>query len=334
MALHLPLGRGFYAEGMKKWMLTPLLGLGLVACAPTQTVLTPNPPLKGPGIVATVTEQPAAPQVTQTTTTVTETTTTAPAPATPAPVPSTPATPTPAPAPVTPAPVTPAPVTPTPATPAPATQTTAATVTQTPAPAATPAPATPVSEWTTLAPRSAERRTSFTAAEQVIDASKSYRAILKTSKGDVVVSLDAGAAPLAVNNFVFLALNRFYDGTRFHRVIEGFMAQGGDPQSADPALRERWGTGGPGYSFANERSSLTFNRAGVLAMANAGPDTNGSQFFITFGPTEFLNGGYTIFGQVEGGMDAVNRLTRNYDNAGPIAGTEADVLNSVEIQVK
>ena len=321
---------------MKKWMLTPLLGLGLVACAPTQTaVLTPNPPLKGPGIVATVTEEPAAPaaQTPAATTTTTTTTVTETPPATPAPVTSTPATP--------------APVTSTPATPAPVTETTAATVTQTPAPQSpatqspatqTPAPAaapvTPVSEWTTLAPRSAERRTSFTAAEQVIDASKSYRAILKTSKGDVVVSLDAGAAPLAVNNFVFLALNRFYDGTRFHRVIEGFMAQGGDPQSADPALRERWGTGGPGYSFANERSSLTFNRAGVLAMANAGPDTNGSQFFITFGPTEFLNGGYTIFGQVEGGMDAVNRLTRNYDNAGPIAGTEADVLNSVEIQVK
>ncbi|QII21705.1 peptidylprolyl isomerase [Deinococcus wulumuqiensis R12] len=185
-----------------------------------------------------------------------------------------------------------------------------------------------------MAPLSAERRTSFTAAEQVIDASKSYRAVLKTSKGDVVVRLDAGAAPLAVNNFVFLALNRFYDGTRFHRVIEGFMAQGGDPQSADLAQKDAWGTGGPGYSFANERSSLTFNRAGVLAMANAGPDTNGSQFFITFGPTEFLNGGYTIFGQVESGMDTVNGLTRNYDNAGPIAGTEADVLNSVEIQVK
>ncbi|WP_278914649.1 peptidylprolyl isomerase [Deinococcus wulumuqiensis] len=326
---------------MKKWMLTPLLGLGLVACAPTQTaVLTPNPPLKGPGIVATVTEEPAAPATsaqtttettTTTTTTVTETPPASPAPASPAPVTSTPATP---------APVTSTPATPAPAAPAPVTETTAATVTQTPAtqtPApqtAAPAPVTPVSEWTALAPLSAERRTSFTAAEQVIDASKSYRAVLKTSKGDVVVSLDAGAAPLAVNNFVFLALNRFYDGTRFHRVIEGFMAQGGDPQSADLAQKDAWGTGGPGYSFANERSSLTFNRAGVLAMANAGPDTNGSQFFITFGPTEFLNGGYTIFGQVESGMDTVNGLTRNYDNAGPIAGTEADVLNSVEIQVK
>lgn len=321
---------------MKKWMLTPLLGLGLVACAPTQTaVLTPNPPLKGPGIVATVTEEPAAPATaaqtttettTTTTTTVTETPPASPAPASPAPVTSTPATP---------APVTSTPATPAPAAPAPVTETTAATVTQTPAPqTAAPAPVTPVSEWTALAPLSAERRTSFTAAEQVIDASKSYRAVLKTSKGDVVVSLDAGAAPLAVNNFVFLALNRFYDGTRFHRVIEGFMAQGGDPQSADLAQKDAWGTGGPGYSFANERSSLTFNRAGVLAMANAGPDTNGSQFFITFGPTEFLNGGYTIFGQVESGMDTVNGLTRNYDNAGPIAGTEADVLNSVEIQVK
>ena len=317
---------------MNKWILTPLLGLGLVACAPTQTaVLTPNPPLKGPGIVAevngastTTTGTTSAGTTTAGTTTigttseqtattaVTETTSSAPATATPATAPA----------------------------PVPAAQTTAATVTQTPAAQApttqTPAaaPATTADGWTTLAPRSAERRTSFTAAEQVIDASKSYRAVLHTSKGDVTVNLDAKAAPLAVNNFVFLSLNHFYDGTRFHRVIEGFMAQGGDPQSADPALRDRWGTGGPGYQFANERSSLTFGRAGVLAMANAGPDTNGSQFFITFGPTEFLNGGYTIFGQVDGGMDAVNKLTRNYNNAGPIAGTEADVLNSVEIQVK
>ena len=332
MDLHLPLGRGFYAEGMKKWMLTPLLGLGLVACAPTQTaVLTPNLPLKGPGIVAEV--NGAAPAATSTTTAVTTTTPgTTPAATTTEQTTMTTVTETPAaPAAATPAPATPATSASTPA-PAPATQTTAATVTQTPS--ATPAPATTADGWTTLAPRSTERRTSFTAAEQVIDASKSYRAVLHTSKGDVTVNLDAKAAPLAVNNFVFLALNHFYDGTRFHRVIEGFMAQGGDPQSADTALSDRWGTGGPGYQFANERSSLTFNRAGVLAMANAGPDTNGSQFFITFGPTEFLNGGYTIFGQVDSGMDAVNKLTRNYNNAGPIAGAQADVLNSVESQVK
>jgi len=301
---------------MKKWMLTPLLGLGLVACAPTQTaMLTPNPPLKGPGIVAEV--NGAAPATSTTTAVTTTTPGTTTAATTTEQTTMTTVTETPAaPAAATPAPATSAS---TPA-PVPATQTTAATVTQTPA--------------ATLAPRSAERRTSFTAAEQVIDTSKSYRAVLHTSKGDVTVNLDAKAAPLAVNNFVFLALNHFYDGTRFHRVIEGFMAQGGDPQSADTALSDRWGTGGPGYQFANERSSLTFNRAGVLAMANAGPDTNGSQFFITFGPTEFLNGGYTIFGQVDSGMDAVNKLTRNYNNAGPIAGAQADVLNSVEIQVK
>ncbi|MDO4246630.1 MAG: peptidylprolyl isomerase [Deinococcus sp.] len=334
---------------MKKFTLMSLLGLGLVACAPAtqQVVLTPTPPLKGPGIVTQYEQQTTAsttttPAVTteQTTTTVTETA------ATPAPVTqTTAATQTPAaPAPTTtpePAPVTqtttaaqtqtPAPVT----TPAPTeAQATTATVTQTPA---APAPTTQAtaSDWTVLAPLSAERKVNFARAEQVIDPAKSYRAVLKTSKGDIVVNLDAGAAPLAVNNFVFLALNRFYDGTRFHRVIDGFMAQAGDPQSAELSLRDVWGTGGPGYQFANEKSSLTFDKAGVLAMANAGPDTNGSQFFITFAPTPFLNGGYTIFGQVAEGQDVADKLTRTMTgNNTPIPGAEAEVINTVEIQVK
>ena len=314
---------------MKKLTLMSLLGLSLVACAPAtqQVVLTPTPPLKGPGIVtqyeqqtATTTTTPATTE--QTTTTVTETA------ATPAPVTQTTA------ATQTQTPATPVPVT----TPAPTeTQATTATQTQTPQTqsAQTPAVATPASEWTVLAPLSAERKVTFARAEQVIDPAKSYRAVLKTSRGDIVVDLDAGAAPLAVNNFVFLALNHFYDGTRFHRVIDGFMAQAGDPQSADPALRDAWGTGGPGYQFVNEKSSLTFDKAGVLAMANAGPDTNGSQFFITFAPTPFLNGGYTIFGQVAGGQDVADKLTRTMTgNNTPIPGAEAEVINTVEIQVK
>lgn len=313
---------------MKKFTLMSLLGLGLVACAPAtqQVVLTPTPPLKGPGIVTQYEQQTTAsttttPAVTteQTTTTVTETA------ATPAPVTQTTT------AAQTQTPATPAPVT----TPAPAeAQATTATVTQTPA---APAPTTQAtgSDWTVLAPLSAERKVNFARAEQVIDPAKSYRAVLKTSKGDIVVNLDAGAAPLAVNNFVFLALNRFYDGTRFHRVIDGFMAQAGDPQSAELSLRDAWGTGGPGYQFANEKSSLTFDKAGVLAMANAGPDTNGSQFFITFAPTPFLNGGYTIFGQVAEGQDVADKLTRTMTgNNTPIPGAEAEVINTVEIQVK
>lgn len=311
---------------MKKFTLMSLLGLGLVACAPAtqQVVLTPTPPLKGPGIVTQYEQQTTAsttttPAVTteQTTTTVTETA------ATPAPVTQTTT------AAQTQTPATPAPVT----TPAPAeAQATTATVTQTPAAPTTQATG---SDWTVLAPLSAERKVNFARAEQVIDPAKSYRAVLKTSKGDIVVNLDAGAAPLAVNNFVFLALNRFYDGTRFHRVIDGFMAQAGDPQSAELSLRDAWGTGGPGYQFANEKSSLTFDKAGVLAMANAGPDTNGSQFFITFAPTPFLNGGYTIFGQVAEGQDVADKLTRTMTgNNAPIPGAEAEVINTVEIQVK
>lgn len=311
---------------MKKFTLMSLLGLGLVACAPAtqQVVLTPTPPLKGPGIVTQYEQQTTAsttttPAVTteQTTTTVTETA------ATPAPVTQT-TTATQTQTPATPAPVT---------TPAPTeAQATTATVTQTPAAPTTQATG---SDWTVLAPLSAERKVNFARAEQVIDPAKSYRAVLKTSKGDIVVNLDAGAAPLAVNNFVFLALNRFYDGTRFHRVIDGFMAQAGDPQSAELSLRDAWGTGGPGYQFANEKSSLTFDKAGVLAMANAGPDTNGSQFFITFAPTPFLNGGYTIFGQVAEGQDVADKLTRTMTgNNTPIPGAEAEVINTVEIQVK
>ncbi|SEI58690.1 peptidylprolyl isomerase [Deinococcus reticulitermitis] len=289
---------------MQKTLLTAFLGLGLVACAPATNERTYTLQPAGAAPAAQASTATIA-----TSTTVTETQTAS-------------AAATQTPTAQTPAPVTPAPQSPATQTPAPATQTTTASVSQTPA-----------GGWTTVAPLSAARVTTFTAARQVIDPAKRYRAVLKTSKGDVTVSLDAKGAPLAVNNFVFLALNRFYDGTRFHRVIEGFMAQGGDPLSADPAQQERWGTGGPGYRFANEQGAATFDKAGVLAMANAGRDTNGSQFFITFGPAAFLNGGYTIFGQVEGGLDVVNSLTRTYDNAGPIAGRAADVLQSVEIQV-
>ncbi len=103
----------------------------------------------------------------------------------------------------------------------------------------------------------------------------------------IVSHLYADKAPATVNSFVFLACKGYFNNLTFHRVLEGFMAQGGDPTGT--------GGGGPGYEFENEDSDLVFDKAGVVAMANAGRDTNGSQFFITFGPQEFLNGGYTIF---------------------------------------
>ena len=134
-----------------------------------------------------------------------------------------------------------------------------------------------------------------------LDTSKSYTAIFRTEKGDITVELFADRAPLTVENFVNLARAGFYDGTTFHRVIGGFMAQGGDPTGT--------GTGGPGYQFGDEfHPSLRHDGAGVLSMANAGPGTNGSQFFITHGPTPHLDDRHSVFGKVTGGMDVVNSL--------------------------
>jgi cyclophilin family peptidyl-prolyl cis-trans isomerase len=139
--------------------------------------------------------------------------------------------------------------------------------------------------------------------EMTIDPAKKYFAnFVMANGGEFTVELYPDKAPLTVNSFVFLARDGYFDGVTFHRVLEGFMAQGGDPTGT--------GSGGPGYQFLNEDSDLTFDKPGVLAMANAGRDTNGSQFFITFDATPQLNGGYTIFGQVIDGMDVVNAITR------------------------
>jgi peptidylprolyl isomerase len=141
------------------------------------------------------------------------------------------------------------------------------------------------------------------------------------SYGRVVIQLRPDVAPKTVARIKELARQGFYDGTPFHRVIPNFMAQGGDPTGT--------GTGGPGYEFINEDSDLTFDKAGVVAMANHGRDTNGSQFFITFGPTPQLNGDYTIFGQVIEGMDVVNGITRRDPEANP--DFEGDAIESVTI---
>lgn len=136
----------------------------------------------------------------------------------------------------------------------------------------------------------------------VIDTSKQYVATLETEKGDIVIQLFAEESPIAVNNFVFLAREGWFAGVTFHRVLPNFMAQTGDPSGT--------GFGGPGYAFVNESSStLHFDKAGVVAMANAGPDSNGSQLFITLGPTPHLEGGYTIFGQVIEGMEVVGSIS-------------------------
>jgi len=158
-----------------------------------------------------------------------------------------------------------------------------------------------------------------------IDIHKQYFATVKMAKGgEFVIQLFPDKAPITVNNFVFLAREGYYDGTTFHRVLADFMAQGGDPTGT--------GGGGPGYEFENEDSDLTFDKEGVVAMANAGRDTNGSQFFITFGPQEYLNGGYTIFGQVIEGMDVVKNITLRDPQQNP--NFVGDAIESVTIEEK
>jgi cyclophilin family peptidyl-prolyl cis-trans isomerase/protein-disulfide isomerase len=147
-----------------------------------------------------------------------------------------------------------------------------------------------------------EKRQFTSCPPMAIDKNKKYTAIIHTEKGDIVINLFARQAPIAVNNFIFLAKNGWYDNIIFHRVIAGFVAQAGDPSGT--------GYGSPGYAFVNEISDdLTFDRAGLVAMANAGPGTNGSQFFITFAPVPDLNGKYTIFGEVISGMEIAQKLT-------------------------
>jgi len=134
------------------------------------------------------------------------------------------------------------------------------------------------------------------------------RVILETNFGEIELELFHAKAPRTVENFVTLAREGFYDGTRFHRVIEGFMIQGGCPYSADEALKDRWGTGGPGYTFDCEIHDENFNVRGTISMANAGPNTNGSQFFINVVDNAHLDAGHTVFGRVVSGMDVVDRI--------------------------
>lgn len=158
-----------------------------------------------------------------------------------------------------------------------------------------------------------------------IDPDKIYVATLKTEKGDVAIELFADRAPVTVNNFVFLAEQDFYDGTTFHRVIPGFVAQGGDPTGT--------GAGGPGYRFQDEIvPGLRFDQDGLLAMANSGPDTNGSQFFITYAPAPWLNGLHTIFGKVISGMNVLYELTERDPEQSP--DFDGDILLDVEIETR
>ena len=148
----------------------------------------------------------------------------------------------------------------------------------------------------------------------VIDVNKKYTAVIKTAKGDLTLELYPQNAPVTVNNFVSLARKGFYNGLTFHRIIPGFMAQGGDPTGT--------GAGGPGYKFQDEFSQRT-HVTGALSMAKSGPNTNGSQFFICYAPQPHLNGKHTVFGQCTQGMDVLNKLV-NGDKMTEVVITESN----------
>jgi len=158
--------------------------------------------------------------------------------------------------------------------------------------------------------------------EMALDPDKDYRANLHTEKGTVRIRLFAEEAPETVNNFVFLAREGYFDGTTFHRVIEGFMAQGGDPTGT--------GAGGPGYSIPDEfHPSLRHDRPGMLSMANRGPNTGGSQFFITHVATPWLDDRHAVFGEVVEGMEVVNAIRERDPQQDPEPG---DRIERVEIE--
>ena len=147
------------------------------------------------------------------------------------------------------------------------------------------------------------------------------QAVILTTKGPITVELFRDQAPLTTINWLTLAKDGFYDGIVFHRVIEDFMAQVGDPLTKDPSKEAQWGTGGPGYSIADEfEPTLKHDAAGILSMANSGPNTGGSQFFITFEPTPWLDGKHAVFGKVTEGMDVLMKIE------------QGDKIESIEIR--
>lgn len=180
-----------------------------------------------------------------------------------------------------------------------------------------------ISGGTTMPVNPVERNDMYDAPPSMsIDVDKQYFATIETEKGPITVELFADKAPNTVNNFVFLAREGFYDNTMFHRVIPGFMAQAGDPTGT--------GRGGPGYRFADEFDpALRHDGPGILSMANAGPNTNGSQFFITFEATPWLDGAYTVFGRVIEGLDTLLSISPR----DPATATQpGDLITTIRIE--
>lgn len=163
------------------------------------------------------------------------------------------------------------------------------------------------------------------------DNKKIMQATLHTTKGDITIEFNTADAPNTVANFIKLASSGFYDGTKFHRVIKGFMIQGGDPLSKDDSMMSRWGMGGPGYQFNDEIGPNNHDVTGTIAMANAGPNTNGSQFFINVADNNFLDTKHTVFGHVTAGMDVVHAIenTQTGQNDRPV---EPMVITSITLK--
>jgi len=155
--------------------------------------------------------------------------------------------------------------------------------------------------------------------------------VMSTSMGDITFELNAVDAPNTVANFVKLANDGFYDGTKFHRIIQNFMIQGGDPLTKDDALMSSWGTGGPGYAFADEIHANNNNDVGTISMANSGPDTNGSQFFINMAPNNFLDDKHTVFGKVVDGLDVATAIIA-VQTEGPDRPVEPVIINSISVK--
>ncbi|WP_034342266.1 peptidylprolyl isomerase [Deinococcus misasensis] len=187
-----------------------------------------------------------------------------------------------------------------------------------------------IPEGYTLTPfLSTERKTRFSDAPELgdgIEPGKQYKAVFETNKGRIVIDLYAEQVPVTVNNFVFLIRNHYYDGIVFHRVLEDFMAQTGDPTGT--------GSGGPGYSFEDEfDADLRHRGKGVLSMANRGPNTNGSQLFITFVDTPWLDGKHAVFGRVSEGLNVLDKLQR-IDPQRPSAFIQPDRIEQAYVVEK
>ncbi len=160
---------------------------------------------------------------------------------------------------------------------------------------------------------------------------KIMTATLHTNKGDITIEFLNDLVPNTVENFTKLAGSGFYDGVKFHRVIKGFMIQGGDPLTKDDSKADFWGTGGPGYKFNDELGAENRNDIGTISMANAGPNTNGSQFFINTAANNFLDGKHTVFGKVTAGMDVVTAI-ENVKTAQGDRPIEPVVINSITLK--